>query len=100
MNSIRFTPKRLVVESVRDNLRRTQASLAVKQCERASCIASWTKHEALANEGDVSGLTFNETDARHRDQALSGYNRDIAEMEKELKLWEDALSHALDSLEA
>lgn len=93
------SPKRMTVESVRENVRRMHALLTEKKCSRASCYTSWGKQKDLAAEEGVTGIEFTKDDEKHRDQALAGYDRDIAELEKELELWEQALSHALDSLE-
>lgn len=93
------SPKRMTVESVRENVRRMHHLLTEKKCSRASCYTSWGKQKDLASEEGVTGIEFTKDDEKHRDQALAGYDRDIVELEKELKLWEEALSHALDSLE-
>ena len=93
------SPRRMTVEAVRENVRRMHAQLTEKKCSRASCYTSWGKQKDLAADERVSGIEFTADDEKHRNEALAGYDRDIAELEKELKLWEESLSHALDSLE-
>lgn len=98
------SPKRLTVEAVRENIRRITALLTETKCSRAGCHTSWSKQESQACElieagWTKTGLTFTKDDEKHRDQALAGYDRDIAAIEAELKLWEESLSLALDSLE-
>jgi hypothetical protein len=99
MNSVKHSAKRMVVESVRDNLRRSQAYLAERQAERASCVTSWHKHREYASDAAIKGLSWDASYDKQRDAALAKYDQQIAEIEQELKLWEEALSHALDALE-
>lgn len=87
----------MVVNAVLDNIKRTHAALVQRSMERASCETSWNKQARLAQESD--DITFTDDDAKHRDQALAGYDRDIKELELERDKWEQALGHALDSLE-
>jgi hypothetical protein len=93
------SPKRLTVEAVRENVRRANALLTEKKCSRAGCHTSWLKHREYASDTAITGLSWNEGYEKQRDQALAGYDRDIVALEAELKGWEEALSHALDSLE-
>jgi hypothetical protein len=93
------SPKRMMVEAVRENVRRTHDLLTDKKCSRASCYTSWGKQRDLANEESVTGIEFTQQDEKDRDQALAGYDRAIADLDAELKRWEEALSHALDALE-
>lgn len=91
MENRRQSPKRLVVEAVRDNLRRTQKALLQEVSARASCETSWAKTEESGN--------WSEQNERDRNAALAGYDEKIAEIEKEIQTWESALAHALDLLE-
>ena len=97
--SDKLSSKRMVANAVLDNIKRTQAALTDKKCQRHGCFTSWHKSEDMANTLGVTGITFTKEDAKRRDEALAGYDRDILELEHELNKWYEALGHALDSLE-
>lgn len=87
-----------MVESVLGNLKRIQGILVEKRLARAGCETSWGQRQRLS-ESHPETIKWTEDDTKHRDQALAGYDRDIRELEGEVKTWEEALGHALDSLE-
>jgi hypothetical protein len=93
------SPKRLVVIAVIENIRRVQGLLTDKKCDRRSCETSWIKHHEFASDPAVTGLSWGPDYEKNRADALARYESDIEELEKEIKNWELALGHALDSLE-
>jgi hypothetical protein len=93
------SPKRLVVVAVIDNIRRVQALLTDKKVTRGIVATSWSKQHEYATTEGVTGVNWTKQDQKHMGEAQAGYDRDVEELEKELKNWETALGHALDSLE-
>jgi hypothetical protein len=93
------TPKRMVVNAVLENLKRTQASFVNESMRQASCQTSWGKQRDLAAEDGVTGITFTADDEKHEKEALAGYDRKLRDLQQELEKWEQALGHALDGLE-
>lgn len=89
----------MVANAVLDNIKRITQVLIERKCARASCETSWGKQRDLANDERVSGIEFTAQDEKDSKAALAGYDRDIADIEQELKQWHEALGHALDSLE-
>lgn len=97
--STRFSPKRLNVEAVRKELKRIRDALVSEQLRRESCQSSWGVRKELAHCEEVSGLPWSADDERQQKEALAGYDRKIKDLEEEVETWEQALSHALDTLE-
>jgi hypothetical protein len=93
------SPKRLVVIAVIENIRRVQALLTDAKCSKRSCETAWSKHQEFAGRVEVSVIKWGPEQAKQREEALARYDSDIVELEKEIKNWELALGHALDSLE-
>jgi hypothetical protein len=87
----------MVVNAVLENLKRTHDAFVQRSIDRACCETSWNKQARLAQE--VDGITFTDEDAKHRDQALAGYDLELKELQLEAEKWQQALGHALDSLE-